>query len=97
MAHLQALQGNSEGIGDRHQTIQLEGIETYHSKPDAPERVPTLAIKDQLRHTSVKTAVDFYIGSDESYQREMIEKLILNSGKLVGKDENSISDQLPTA
>ena len=59
--------------------------------------VPALAIKDQLPHTSVKTTVDFYIGSDESYQREMIEKLILNSGKLVGKDEISETAQLPSA
>jgi hypothetical protein len=43
--------------------------------------VPALVIKDQLRHTNVKTTVDFYIGSDVDYQREMIEKLILNSGK----------------
>ena len=43
--------------------------------------VPTLAIKDQLRHTNMKTTVDFYIGSDMSYRREQIEKLILNSGK----------------
>jgi integrase len=59
--------------------------------------VPTLAIKDQLRHTNMKTTVDFYIGSDMSYQREQIEKLILNSGKIVGKDEISVSNQLPTA
>jgi len=32
-----------------------------------------------------------------SYQREQIEKLILNSGKIVGKDEISISNQLPAA
>jgi hypothetical protein len=30
------------------------------------------------------------------YQREMIEKLILNSGKIVGKDEISRPAQLPT-
>ena len=59
--------------------------------------VPALAIKDQLRHTNVKTTVYFYIGSDVNYQREMIEKLILNSGKIVGKDEIVISNQLPTA
>jgi hypothetical protein len=51
--------------------------------------VPALVIKDQLRHTNVKTTVDFYIGPDVDYQREMIEKLILNSGKIVGKDEFS--------
>jgi hypothetical protein len=50
-----------------------------------------------INHVSVKTTIDFHIGSDEGYQREMIEKLILNSGKLVEKDENSISTQLPTA
>jgi integrase len=43
--------------------------------------VPALVIKDQLRHTNVKTTVDLYIGSDVDYQTEMIEKLILNSGK----------------
>jgi len=51
----------------------------------------------QLRHTNLKTTVDFYIGSDVDYQREMIEKLILNSGKIVGKDEISGPAQLPTA
>jgi integrase len=59
--------------------------------------VPALVIKDQLRHTNVKTTVDFYIGQDVDYQREMIEKLILNSGKKVGKDEISKPAQLPTA
>ena len=39
--------------------------------------VPALVIRDQLRHTNVKTTVDFYIGQDVDYQREMIEKLIL--------------------
>ena len=43
--------------------------------------VPALVIKDQLRRTNVKTTVDFYIGQDVGYQGEMIEKLILNSGK----------------
>ena len=59
--------------------------------------VPALAIKDQLRHTDVKTTVHFYIGSDVGYQREQIEKLVLNMGKIVGKDEIAISNQLPTA
>jgi integrase len=59
--------------------------------------VPALVIKDQLRHANVKTTVDFYIGSDMDYQREMIEKLILNSGKMVEKDEISKPAQLPTA
>ena len=49
----------------------------------------------------LKTTVDFYTGSDVDYQREMIEKLILNSGKnsgkIVGKDEISGPAQLPTA
>jgi len=43
--------------------------------------VPVLVIKDQLRHTNVKTTVDFYIGSDVDHQRETTDKLILNSGK----------------
>ncbi len=43
-------------------------------------------ILHQLRHSSIKTTVDFYIGSDISYQREQIEKLIFNSGKIVGKE-----------
>jgi integrase len=47
--------------------------------------VPALAIKDQLRHSNIRTTVDFYIGSDIGYQREQIEKLIFNSGKIVGK------------
>ena len=46
--------------------------------------VPALAIKDQLRHTSVKTTESFYIGSDIEYQRKQNEKLIMNSGKIVG-------------
>jgi hypothetical protein len=43
--------------------------------------VAALVIKDQLRHSNIKTTVDFYIGADMSYQREQIEKLRLNSGK----------------
>jgi len=35
------------------------------------------AIKDQLRHTTVKTTESFYIGSDIEYQREQIEKIVL--------------------
>jgi integrase len=49
--------------------------------------VPALAIKDQLRHTNIKTTVDFYIGADLAYQREQIEKLRLNSGKIVGNED----------
>ncbi len=51
--------------------------------------VPALAIKDQLRHSNIRTTVDFYIGSDIGYQREQIEKLIFNSGKKVGKDKEA--------
>ena len=50
---------------------------------------PPLAIRDQLRHTSVKTTEGFYIGSDIEYQRQQAEKLSLNSGKIVG---NTIPD-----
>lgn len=57
---------------------------------------PPMAIRDQLRHKSVKTTEGFYIGSDMNYQREQAEKLIL-SGKIVGKDGDSNNDQLPTA
>jgi integrase len=80
-------------------TEQYSWKELRHTTASLMHRkgVPALVIKDQLRHTDVKTTVDFYIGSDVGYQREMIEKLILNSGKIVGKDEISISDQLPTA
>ena len=42
---------------------------------------PPMAIKDQLRHTSIKTTEGFYIGSDMEFQRAQAEKLILNSGK----------------
>ena len=45
---------------------------------------PILSIKDQLRHTTVKTTEGFYIGSDIEYQRQQAEKLGLNSGKIVG-------------
>ena len=80
-------------------TRQYSWKELRHTTASLMHRkgVPALVIKDQLRHTNVKTTVDFYIGSDVNYQREMIEKLILNSGKIVGKDELSISKQLPTA
>jgi len=80
-------------------TRQYSWKELRHTTASLMHRkgVPALVIKDQLRHTNVKTTVDFYIGSDVAYQREMIEKLILNSGKIVGKDELSISKQLPTA
>jgi len=37
-----------------------------------------LAIKDQLRHTTVQTTENFYIGSDVEYQRSQIERLSLN-------------------
>jgi integrase len=59
--------------------------------------VRPIVIKDQLRHSTVKTTEDFYIGPDIEYQREQIEKLILNSGKIVGKDEISKPAQVPTA
>lgn len=58
--------------------------------------VPTVAIKDQLRHSNIRTTVDFYIGSDMTYQREQAEKLIL-SGKIVGRDGEADNAQLPTA
>ena len=45
---------------------------------------PPLSIRDQLRHTSVKTTEGFYIGSNIEYQRQQAEKLALNSGKIVG-------------
>jgi integrase len=80
-------------------TKQYSWKELRHTTASLMHRkgVPALVIKDQLRHTNVKTTVDFYIGSDIGYQREMIEKLVINSGKIVGKDEISISNQLPTA
>jgi integrase len=80
-------------------TKQYSWKELRHTTASLMHRkgVPPLVIKDQLRHTNVKTTVDFYIGSDVAYQREMIEKLILNSGKIVGKDEISQPTQLPTA
>lgn len=40
--------------------------------------VPSLAIKDQLRHGSVQTTENFYIGTDMEYQRSQVEKLSLN-------------------
>jgi hypothetical protein len=51
--------------------------------------VPALAIKDQLRRSNIETTVDCYIGSDIGYQREQIEKLIFNSGRIVGKDKEA--------
>ena len=35
-----------------------------------------MAIKDQLRHSSVTTTEDFYIGSDAEFQRAQAEKLV---------------------
>ena len=35
----------------------------------------TLAIRDQLRHTTSQTTESFYIGSDIQYQRAQIERL----------------------
>jgi len=80
-------------------TKQYSWKELRHTTASLMHRkgVPALVIKDQLRHTNVKTTVDFYIGSDVDYQREMIEKLILNSGKIVGKDEIARPTELPTA
>jgi integrase len=73
------------GIDDK----QYSWKELRHTTASLMHRkgVPTLAIKDQLRHTNIKTTVDFYIGSDVDYQREMIEKLVINSGKKVGKQD----------
>ena len=59
--------------------------------------VPALVIKDHLRHTNIKTTVDFYIGADVAYQREQIEKLTLNSGKIVGNEPKPNTDQIATA
>lgn len=59
--------------------------------------VEVTAIKDQLRHASSKTTENFYIGSDIEYQRRQMEKLVLNSGKIVGNGEISNTAQLPTA
>jgi site-specific recombinase XerD len=36
-----------------------------------------LAIKDQLRHTTMQTTESFYIGSDIEYQRSQIQRLSL--------------------
>ncbi len=59
--------------------------------------VTGLAIKDQLRHTNIKTTVDFYIGADLAYQREQIEKLMLNSGKIVGYEDLQTARPIATA
>ena len=45
---------------------------------------PPMAIKDHPRHTTVKTTESFYIGADIEYQRKQNEKLIIDSGKIVG-------------
>ena len=59
--------------------------------------VPALAIKEQLRHTNIKTTVEFYIGADLAYQREQLEKLTLNSGKIVGNEQKPNTNQIATA
>lgn len=38
-----------------------------------------IAIKDQLRHSTIKTTVDFYIGSDIEHQRKQAETLVLEN------------------
>jgi hypothetical protein len=48
----------------RFDLVKEEG---FYYKPYIPEWC-TLAIKDQLRHIDVETAVDFYIGSHVDYQ-----------------------------
>ena len=47
--------------------------------------------KEQLRHSDIRTTVDFYIGSDSDYQREQNEKLSNEYFKefLVSSKENS--------
>jgi len=60
----------------RHTTASIMNL-----KGSAP-----MAIRDQLRHTTVKTTEGFYIGSDIEYQRTQNEKLTLNSGKIVGNE-----------
>jgi len=40
--------------------------------------VSPLAIKDQLRHSSIKTTERFYLGTDMENQRAQAEKLVLN-------------------
>jgi len=59
--------------------------------------VPVTAIKDQLRHRTSKTTEDFYIGADHDYQRQMAERLELNSGKIVGRGVISTGETFPNA
>jgi len=59
--------------------------------------VPVTAIKDQLRHRTSKTTEDFYIGADHDYQRQMAERLELNSGKIVGRGVISTGETVPNA
>jgi integrase len=40
--------------------------------------VSPMAIKDQLRHASIKTTDEYYIGSDTEFQRAQAEKLVFN-------------------
>jgi len=48
---------------------------------------PPLAIRDQLRHRSVKTTEGFYIGLDIEYQRQQAEKLTLDKWEKIGKSD----------
>lgn len=79
-------------------TTQYNWKELYHTRASLTHRkgAPILAIKDQLRHTTSKTTENFYIGSHLDYQRLMIEKLVLNSGKKVEKGEIFNPTPLPT-
>jgi len=38
-----------------------------------------VAVKGQLRHTSIRTTEAFYIGSDLDYQKEQSEKISLKA------------------
>jgi hypothetical protein len=55
--------------------------------------VPALAIKDQPRHTKIKTTLDFNIGVDSAYQKEQIEKLRLKCGWFIEGSPNGARDE----
>ena len=71
-----------EALKIDHRLFSLKEIRHTTATLMYRKGAPVLAIKDQLRHTTVKTTESFYIGSDIEYQRQQIEKLILDNQKL---------------
>jgi len=55
------------------------------------------SIKDQLRHTSIRTTENFYIGSDIGFQREQNERLSFSGRKMVENEASKENANVATA